>query len=440
MTHPKDNQQGEEMSNEHGAPQSAGQDMTRRTLLRKAGQGSLALAGAGVLLDASRVTGARAAGSPASILKSRGPSYTLASKDKPITLPIFSDNKPIKSGLKPEKGPLVIYDWAYYLSPAVVSSFEKKYGVKAHVTTFATTDEAVNKVASRAITPDVWVPSAQQIVQLVAAKLIQPLNHSYIPNLNNVIPAAGDPWYDKGARYSTPNFINTFGIGWRNDLIKINPASMKNPWDVFWNQHGGSPVGLCNADPEDAMTMALIRMGKTSFETLTQAEINEAAHQIGLIKDAKWQYTAFQQLGTGSEHLAFCFNGDMEVVPHYLSKNVPLSSVSYYFPANGKGLILNDQWLIPRTAKNPVLAHLFLNHFLEEQSAIDNFRDVGYQTMLKGLTMQKLEAAKVAPTHAIQMAFSPPNFQSLGIPAPIYNTTQIKWIEQAFTALTSGAA
>jgi spermidine/putrescine transport system substrate-binding protein len=392
-----------------------------------------------VLLDLSKVAGARASGNPSSVLRSRGPNYTIASKAKPITLPIYSDNRPIKSGLKPEKGPLVIYDWAYYLSPAVVKSFEKKYGVKASVTTFSTTDEAVNKVASGAITPDVWVPSAQQIVQLVAAKLIQPINHHYIPNLNNVIPAAGDPWYDRGARYSTPNFINTFGIGWRNDLLKINPAKMKNPWDVFWDTHDGSPIGLCNADPEDAMTMALIRSGKTSFEALTQADIQGAAHQISQIKDAKWQYTAFQPLGTGTERLAFCFNGDMEVVPHYLSKNVPLSAVSYYFPHNGKGLILNDMWLIPKSSKNPVLAHLFLNHFLEEQSAIDNFRDVGYQTMLKGLTTEKLEAAKVAPKHAIQMAFSPPNFQSLGIAAPIYNTTQIQWIEQAFTALTSGA-
>ena len=58
--------------------------------------------------------------------------------------------------------------------------------------------------------------------------------------------------------------------------------------------------------------------------------------------------------------------------------------------------MLNDCWVIPKSAKNPVLAHLFMNHFLEMQSAIDNFRDVGYQTMLKDLTIEKLNAAKVA--------------------------------------------
>ena len=44
---------------------------------------------------------------------------------------------------------------------------------------------------------------------------------------------------------------------------------------------------------------------------------------------------------------------------------------------------------ILRGAQNPVLAHLFLNHFLELESAIANFRDEGYQTMLKDLTKGK---------------------------------------------------
>ena len=67
-----------------------------------------------------------------------------------------------------------------------------------------------------------------------------------MPNLDNAIPAAGDPWYDKGARYTSPNFINTFGIGWRNDLVKIDPASMSNPYDVFWDVPKGTPMGMLN--------------------------------------------------------------------------------------------------------------------------------------------------------------------------------------------------
>jgi spermidine/putrescine-binding protein len=100
-------------------------------------------------------------------------------------------------------------------------------------------------------------------------------------------------------------------------------------------------------------------------------------------------------------------------------------------------VILNDCWVIPKSAKNPVLGHLFMNHFLEMESAIDNFRDVGYQTMLTDLTIDKLVDAKVASPHEIEMAFSPAAFQNNGTPIPTWKSQQITWIEQEFTQLTA---
>ncbi|MHB1569842.1 MAG: hypothetical protein ACYC0H_11610, partial [Solirubrobacteraceae bacterium] len=223
---------------------------------------------------------------------------------------------------------------------------------------------------------------------------------------------------------------------WRNDLLNIDPYSMANGWDVFWKLPKNTSIGLVNADPEDALMLAMLHLGKTNFDTLSQQDINEAAAALAELH-GKWQYTCFQPIATGTEQIAYGFNGDMVQVPHYLPKGTPLSSVSFYFPANGFGYILNDLWVIPRTAKNPVLAHLFMNHFLEKQSAIDNFRDEGYQTMLKDLSIKDLEAAKVAPTHAIQMAFATPPMQANGLPAPIFNPHQLIWIEKAFAQLTS---
>jgi spermidine/putrescine transport system substrate-binding protein len=135
--------------------------------------------------------------------------------------------------------------------------------------------------------------------------------------------------------------------------------------------------------------------------------------------------------------MAFAFNGDFAVIGDYLSKGTPISAVDYYFPAAGNGVILNDCWTIPKSAKNPVLAHLWMNHFLELDSAIANFRDIGYQTMISDLTVDTLKAAKVADPHEIEMAFSPPTFQDNGIPVPFWNTQQLTWMEREFAQLTS---
>jgi spermidine/putrescine transport system substrate-binding protein len=406
-------------------------------MLRRSVRGAAALAGSSWLLAACGSSSSSSpSGAGASSTAKHSPDLPISSKGRPITLPMFSDNKPIASGRSPEKGPLIIYDWSFYLSGAVVKSFEHRYGVSTQLTTFATIDEAINKVASGAITPDVWVPDAEHIYQFVQSKLIQPINHSYIPNLDTVIPVAADPWYDKGARYTSPNFINTNGIGWRNDLIKIHPASMSDPYDVFWNTPKGTVTGMLNDTASDPIGMSLIRNGN-DLESVSPADIAAAAHELSQLKGVKWQYTSFQPLATGVEQLAYAFNGDFAVIGSYLPKSVPLSAVSYYFPSDGRGVIINDCWVIPKSAKNPVLAHLFMDHFLEMESAIDNFRDVGYQTMLKDLTIEKLQAAQVAKPHEIEMAFSPPDFQNNGIPIPTWNNQQRVMIEEAFAQLTA---
>ncbi|MGH2843631.1 MAG: ABC transporter substrate-binding protein [Solirubrobacteraceae bacterium] len=416
-----------------------GAQITRRTALRYAGGGLAALGGAGWLVSAPGGASAAARARARRVSRPRAssdPSVPVASKGNPLTLSIYSDNKPIASHMRPEKGPLVIFDWSDYLSPAVIKSFEKRYGVSAQLTVVSSIDEAINKIASGVIKPDVWVPQAQRIAGLVEAKLIQPINHSYIPNLDHVVPAAGDPWYDKGARYSTPNFINMFGIQWRNDLIKIHPSSMKNPWNVFWQIPRTTTIGMMNGDPEDALEMAMLHLGAKNFDTITEHQISDAQAALAELHN-KWQYTGFQPIATGVEKISYGYNGDMMQVPHYLTKGTKLSDVSFYFPPSGRGPILNDMWVIPRTAEHPVLAHLWMNHFLEKQSAIDNFRDEGYQTMLEGLTIKDLEDAKAGPKHAIQMAFATAAMQANGLAAPVFNPHQLAWIEAAFSRLTS---
>ncbi len=363
----------------------------------------------------------------------------IASRDRPLTLPLYSDNKPIPSGRSPEKGPLIIYDWADYVSNSVIKDFEQKYGVKAQLTTFASIDEAVNKIVSGAIKPDVWVPNGDRMLQLAQAKLIQPINHSYVPNLDTAIPAAADPWYDKGANYSSPNYINFYGIAWRNDLIKVNPAKLSNAWDVFWDVPPTTQIGMINADAFTTICMAMLSLGAKSLDTITQADVNNAVAHLQKIKGLKLQYTAFQPIANGVEKLAFAYNGDMMVVPQFLPKSTPLKDVSFYFPPDGYGVILNDMWVIPKSAQHPVLAHMWLNHFLEEQSAIYNYRDVGYQTMLKELTLPKLLAAKIGPAESVTQAFATPEIQANGIYAPLPTTQQLEWFETGFTTLSTGA-
>ena len=149
--------------------------------------------------------------------------------------PLFKDNQAIASGLAPEQGAtLQIYNWVAYVNQACLNHFAKKYNCKVKLTTFNTMDEALAKLRS-GLNFDVFMGVTVDVLgQLIETKLIQPLNHSYIPNITQTWPDFTDPFYDLGWQYTVPYTIYTTGIAWRKDYVHENPATMANPWAMPW--------------------------------------------------------------------------------------------------------------------------------------------------------------------------------------------------------------
>src|SRR5215467_2418503 len=122
-----------------GTPPPLG--VSRRGFLRQgaaAGGVLLGAGGAGSLLAAcnsSAGSGNGPSGGPTSN------AIPLPRPNDPVTWPIFSDNKPLKSGLQPEKNAtLKIFNWVAYINEAVVKDFCKKYNCKYTITTFENMD------------------------------------------------------------------------------------------------------------------------------------------------------------------------------------------------------------------------------------------------------------------------------------------------------------
>ena len=163
----------------------------------------------------------------------------------PVTWPIFKDNQPIKAGLQPEQGAtLKLYNWVAYINPQCLKDFGKKYNCKVTVTTFNTMNEAMSKLRSGQVNFDVFFPTVDRMGQLVEAKLIQPINHSYIPNISQTWPDFTSPFYDGKWRYTVPYTIYTTGIAWRKDKVPENPYTMANPWAMPWQAKYKNKVAI----------------------------------------------------------------------------------------------------------------------------------------------------------------------------------------------------
>ncbi len=420
-----------------------GSPLTRRRLLRRGGGLAFALSAGGSLLaacgddDSSGASGGGGDGGGDGI-----GGIPRASKDNPVKLPIYDDNPAIKSGLKPESGPLEVFNWGDYISPGVLESFEKKHGVEVKLTQYASFEESLNKINSGAVKPDVWVPIVERLPQIVAAKLIQPLNHDYIPNLEGVVPSMADPYYDKGALYTVPNYISTTGILWRADLLPdLDPAGMDNPWDVFWTTpEAEGRMGLQNAQAFNSISLGLLHDGVTEWLNLKKPQVDKAVAAVEELtaNGAKLQYTAFQPIANGTQVLAQAWSGDAFVAPAFLKKDTPADALQYYFPEDGIGLIEVDFWCVPASAEHPVLGHMFIDHFLELESALDNYKVVGYQTPLQDLTVDVLKERELAAPELLDMIYVTDTIADNGLPKPIPTPEQHKWYDAAFAQLSAG--
>src|ERR687889_2910797 len=153
-------------------------------------------------------------GSGANSSSSSASHVVIGTREDPVKQPLYDDNTMIESGLEPEKGPLRLYNWSDYIYTRVLKDFEKEFGVEVELTTFYNLEEATQKLRTGKVAFDVFVPTAEIIPKFVAGKLLQPLNHDYLPNLKNVWPMLADPYYDEGSRYTIPYTVYLTGIGW----------------------------------------------------------------------------------------------------------------------------------------------------------------------------------------------------------------------------------
>ncbi len=236
--------------------------ISRRQLLM-AGAG---LAVGGMLAGCSSTNPAAASGS----------APPLPRQDSPVKWPVYSDNKPIASGLAPEKGAtLQLYNWVAYINEAVIKSFCKTYNCNYSLTTFNTMEEALSKLASGELKFDVFFPTVDVLGQLIGAKMARPLNHSYIPNMANTWSDYRNPFYDQGWQYTTPYSIYTTGMAWRKDKVNLAPS-----WNMPWQ---GAPykgkVAVLD-DYRETISLALLRAGNLDLNTTSTPQIHAAGKAL----------------------------------------------------------------------------------------------------------------------------------------------------------------
>ena len=361
----------------------------------------------------------------------------IASPSNPVTWPIAKDNAPIADGLLPEPGAtLQLYNYTDYIAPDAIKSFEKKYkkyDVKVKLSTFNNTSEALSKIRGGSVPFDIYFPSYDSIGRLVTTGLIRPLNHTYLPGIDNVWPEFKNPFYDGDWRYSIPYTVYTTGIAWRTDKISEDVGARPSPWGVFWDPQYTGKLAVLD-DYRETISLALMYGGSADLNTPDQKLLDKAqAALLDLTKATKPTVTinGYSDLPGGRFGLAHVWSSNAINMPYYLPKNVDPGILRYWFPANDKGPVNNDLVVLLRSGENPVLSHLFLNHLLDPDVALANLTATGYQPPQNTLTAEQLIKDDYIPQNLKTAAVVPGAFTAgyriLELPPAVDTRWQAVW-------------
>jgi len=387
LVHPREGWQG------HGLP--------RRRFLGN-GLAALAAIGAGGALAgcASDLTGSG--------------TLPLPRPNNPVQWPVFAGNTQIKSGLAAERdATLQVYIWTAYINQACVNAFAKKYKCKVQLTTFDTMDEALSKLRS-GLSYDVLIGATPDTMgQLVEGQLIQPLNHSYIPNIAQAWPDYTNPFYDQKWQYTVPYTIYTTGISWRKDLVPENPYAMRNAWSMPWQPKYRGRVAILD-DYREGICLGLMKNGIFNLNTTDYQQIalaRQSLQELGGLVNLIINNNDYSDVPDGQTWITNAWSGDMAAAVSYLPKGVNVDVVGYWFPADGRGPVNNDTMAVLKGSASPVLGHLFLNYLLDLPNALENISWNGYMQPLNGVTPQVLVKEQILPPSLASTVVVPSTFR-----------------------------
>ena len=250
-----------------------------------------------------------------------------------------------------KKETLHLFCWADYISPELISQFEKENDCRVVYDTFDSNEALLAKIQAGASGYDLMFPSHYIVGILEKSGKIIELDHSKISILNHLDEEVLASLPDKECKYSIPYMISYTGIGYVKDRVK----DFEPTWKMFERNDLQKRATLLD-DKREVIGTALLSIGLNPNST-DAADLEKAKEVI-----RKWlpNITKFENeqykngIATREFSLVMGYSGDLGQI---VEEN---EHVEFVIPK--EGCMMNcDILCIPTTAKNPDLAYKFIN-------------------------------------------------------------------------------
>ena len=308
------------------------------------------------------------------------------------------DNYPTKT--------LNVYNWGEYISNEddeecglfdVNSAFEEyfnsnladKYGfyIKVNYSTYATNEDMYAKITNSAVAYDIVVPSDYMIQKMIANNLLYEIDTSKLSNYGNIDEDFMGMYYDPDNKFSVPYTYGMVGVIYNSEFIKAeNEEDVQNKsWALLWNEKYAGKILQFN-NPRDSFATAMfystIANGKPlNINSQSYEDWDEALELLKLQKPLLQGYVndeIFNKMKGASAYIAPYYAGD------FLTMAADNNDLRFYYPTEGTNYFV-DAFCIPKTSKNPDLAHEYINYMIGVEAATANALYIGYASPNKAV-------------------------------------------------------
>ena len=252
-------------------------------------------------------------------------------------------------------GTLLYYNWVGYVAPSTYKAFTADTDVEVKKDFYESNEELQAKLQGGARGFDLIVPTGYMVQILAEADLLQELDHTQMPNVDeNIDPKFTGLPYDPDDMFSVPKDWGTTGFVYRTDMVKESPTSWREFFDLAKGPYSGK-VMVLDGIPE-VVGSAAVMLGY-SYNTDDEGELEEVKNELIELKPHIQAITSTnykQSMIDGKTAMALGWNGDGAAV----AAEVPAE----YVIAEEGGEFWVDAYAIPVGAENPAAAYAWIDY------------------------------------------------------------------------------
>lgn len=327
-----------------------------------------------------------------------------------------------------EEKVLNVYNWSDYIAPDTMAKFEKETGIKVTYDVFDSNEVLETKLVTGNTGYDVVVPSLTFLARQIQAGVFMPLDKSKLPNLVNLDPEiqANIAKLDAGNTHSVNYLWGTTGIGYNVKKIQeiMGKDYVVDSYDLVFNPENLAKLKACGVyfldSPSEIIPPILNYLGEqpNSFD---EAVIAKAEARLKELRPSITQFHSSEYinaLANGDACVVVGWSGDIFQAAARAEESKNGVEIAYVIPKEGTAMWF-DMMAIPKDAKHPNNAHLFINFILRPEIAAEISNYVAYASANKA-SLTQLDPELLANTGVYPTPEAKKGLFNLAVlPAPV---------------------